>query len=213
MHLNGLPVHSNGLWVVGDFAVPSWNNGALLLLPTAQPGVYEATTNVCPTTFYWKFVNGDPMTYSGEETFPNGDSSCYVPNGFGGFNRITTRVDALPLLLEYTFNTCQVPSSVGLPNLQTDSAHQIGSYSAVLGGVVVNDAEEASRHEWSTIRYRVPISRPLLQQRVLDGAFQSSLSGLASSTTYYYRAYATNLAGSAYGASWFCTDALIASGP
>ena len=210
VHLNGLPVHSNGIWVVGDFAVPSWNNGALLLLPTAQPGVYEATTNVCPTTFYWKFVNGDPMTYSGEETFPNGDSSCYVPNGFGGFNRITTRVDALPLLLEYTFNTCQVPSSVGLPNLQTDSAHQIGSYSAVLGGVVVNDgggSVTARGVVYDTISGPNLLSSAFTTEGTGTGAFQSSLSGLAPSTTYYYRAYATNLAGSAYGAELsFSTD-------
>ena len=152
------------------------------------------------------------MTYSGEETFPNGDSSCYVPNGFGGFNRITTRVDALPLLLEYTFNTCQVPSSVGLPNLQTDSVHQIGSYSAVLGGVVVNDgggSVTARGVVYDTISGSGPnlLSSAFTTEGTGTGAFQSSLSGLAPSTTYYYRAYATNLAGSAYGAELsFSTD-------
>ena len=210
VHLNGLPADSNGIWVAGDFTVPAWNNGALPLLPTAQPGVYEATTNVCPTTFYWKFVNGDPVTYSGEETFPNGDGSCYVPNGFGGFNRITSRVDSLPLLLEYAFNTCQNPSLLSPPSVQTDSAIQIGIYSAVLGGAVVNDGGgkvTARGVVYDTIPGADLLSSAYTTEGIGTGAFQSSVSGLVPSTTYYYRAYATNLAGSAYGTELsFTTD-------
>jgi hypothetical protein len=102
---------ASGVFVIGDFTAPAWQDGAIQLTPDPNnPGFYETTYNMCPGTFYWKFVNGDPdpnvSVTEVEESFPGGDTSCYVPNGLGGFNRVTTRPDDQPLLLAYVFNTC-----------------------------------------------------------------------------------------------------------
>lgn len=109
---------ASGVYIIGDFTSPAWQDGAIQLQPdAANPGFYEATYNMCPGTFFWKFVNGDPDPNASvnevEESFPGGDSSCYVPNGIGGFNRTTTRMDDQPLMLEYVFNSCDIPG-IGL---------------------------------------------------------------------------------------------------
>lgn len=106
---------ASGIFVIGDFTSPAWQDGAIQLMPDpANPGFYEATYNMCPGTFFWKFVNGDPdpnvSVTEVEESFPGGDSSCYVDNGIGGFNRVNTRPDDQPLLLAYVFNTCDAAS-------------------------------------------------------------------------------------------------------
>jgi hypothetical protein len=109
---------ASGVYIIGDFTSPSWQDGAIQLMPdAANPGFYEATFNMCPGTFYWKFVNGDPDPNSSvvevEESFPGGDTSCYVENGIGGFNRVNTRMDDQPMLLAYVFNTCDA-AGIGL---------------------------------------------------------------------------------------------------
>ena len=108
---------ASGVFVIGDFTSPAWQAGAIQLLPdAANPGFYQATYSMCPGTFFWKFVNGDPDPNSSvvevEESFPGGDTICNQPNGLGGFNRVTTRTNDQPLLLAYVFNTCT--ESIGL---------------------------------------------------------------------------------------------------
>ena len=110
---------ASGVFIIGDFTAPAWQDGAIQLTPDPNnPGFYETTYNMCPGTFYWKFVNGDPdpnvSVTEVEESFPGGDTSCYVPNGLGGFNRVTTRPDDQPLLLSYVFNTCTTASGMGV---------------------------------------------------------------------------------------------------
>ncbi len=102
---------ASGIFVIGDFTSPAWQAGAIQLLPDPNaPGFYQATYNMCPGTFFWKFVNGNPdpnvSVVEVEEGFPNGDSICNQPNGLGGFNRVTTRTNNQPLTLAYVFNTC-----------------------------------------------------------------------------------------------------------
>lgn len=99
-------VPAANVYVMGDFTTPTWQTGAIELDPVAgSPGIYEKTVNgICAGTIYYKFTNGDPN--STEETFPNTDSSCVVPSGVGGFNRVYVRTSAAPVTLSWVFNTC-----------------------------------------------------------------------------------------------------------
>jgi uncharacterized protein (TIGR02145 family) len=90
-----------------------------------------------------------------------------------------------------------------VPTLGTSDVGSVTTNSAITGGEITSDggATVTSRGVvWSTSQ------NPTLESNLGvtsdgsgAGAFTSSLSGLATSTTYYVRAYATNIAGTAYG--------------
>lgn len=132
---------ASGVYVIGDFTSPAWQAGAIQLMPDANnPGFYEATFNMCPGTFYWKFVNGDPDPNASvtevEESFPGGDTTCYTPNGLGGFNRVTTRPNDQTLVLAYVFNSCTV-AGIGLD--EGLNARSFNVYPNPVNGVSVVD--------------------------------------------------------------------------
>jgi uncharacterized protein (TIGR02145 family) len=92
-------------------------------------------------------------------------------------------------------------SEAEIPNVTTDHVTNIGKTTATCGGTVSSDggADVTGRGVcWSTIQ-----SPTISDSLTLDGAgtgkFTSSLTGLTVNTRYYYRAYATNSEGTAYG--------------
>ena len=97
----------------------------------------------------------------------------------------------------YTFTTL----SYSLPIVSTSSSSSITGNSVDLGGNVTSDGGTTVTARgicWSTT------SNPNLASSITInglgmGVFSSSLSGLLPNTTYYYRAYATNSVGTAYG--------------
>jgi hypothetical protein len=213
--MNGIAADPAGIWVMGDFTTPAWQTGAVQLSPTADPDVYETTINICPSTFYWKFVNGDPTAAGIEESFPNGDSSCYEANAIGGFNRVTTRVDANPLLLEFIFNTCSSTQIVNLPTVTTAAVQNVTSNTAIVGGEVVDDggAFVSSRGVVYSVNPLPDLNSSISSNGTGAGIFSSPLSGLTSSTTYFYRAYATNSEGTSYGQEMSFTTAVQTTAP
>ena len=213
--LNGLTADSAGVWVMGDFTSPAWQQGAILLSPTSDPDVFETTLSVCPSTFYWKFVNGNPVSNTNDETFPNGDSSCYVSNGLGGLNRITTRTNGQPLLLSYIYNSCNAPTQTSLASVSTAAAVNISSQSAELGGDVLTDGGlfVSARGVVYDLNPQPDLSNTFTQNGTGIGVFSSPVSGLLASTTYYYRAYATNALGTAFGTEMQFTTLSSGGGP
>ena len=94
------------IYVMGNFL--SWQDTALKMLPVAgPPGLYEVTVNnVCPASFSYKFINGDPCCGI-SETFPDTNShSCLVPDNLGGFRRTYKRTTGNPVVLGFKFNMC-----------------------------------------------------------------------------------------------------------
>lgn len=107
------------------------------------------------------------------------------------------------------------------PAVTTDTISGISAYSAVCGGEVTDDFGlnvTARGVCWSTN------PDPTLAGDFTDdgngtGRFSSQITGLSMSTTYYVRAYATNLAGTAYGNqvqlttpyTWLCGNPLAVS--
>ena len=108
-----------------------------------------------------------------------------------------------------TWGTC--PAVV--PTLtSTTAASSIGGSTASSGGVISDDGGgsiTARGVAWGT-NTSPTISGSYTADGTGTGSFTSSLSGLTGNTTYYVRAYATNSAGTAYGAEVsFITDIVI----
>jgi len=96
---------------------------------------------------------------------------------------------------EITFTT------INLPSLTTKATSAITGTTATSGGNVTNDggATVTARGVcWST-----SANPTTANSKTIDGngtgVFTSSITGLTATTTYYLRAYATNIAGTAYG--------------
>lgn len=87
-------------------------------------------------------------------------------------------------------------------SLTTSQVADITSFGAVTGGNITNNggANITSRGVcWSTSVNPTSDLATRTQDGSGSGAFTSTLTGLASRTTYYVRAYAVNSAGTAYG--------------
>lgn len=120
-------VSADGVFVSGEFETCPWSKQDIQLMPNAvDPLIYEATTDVAPGNYKWKFFNGFPGTDDGGEN--NGgtpfatvfqDEGCGVDNGFGGSNRENdlsglTEATVLPAFI---FNSCSVYTSSSNSNV------------------------------------------------------------------------------------------------
>jgi len=106
-----------------------------------------------------------------------------------------------------------VTNDAGMPTVTTTAVSNITGSSAVSGGTVVDEGGATVTARgicWSTA------PNPSLTDNVISngtgsGAFTSNITGLAETTTYYVRAYATNVYGTAYGDELNFTTNLIAT--
>ncbi len=92
-------------------------------------------------------------------------------------------------------------SSYTIPTLTTDTISSITQSSAVSGGNITSDGGAAVTARgvcWSTSP-NPSINDDTTSNGIGTGIFISNLTGLSSNTTYYVRAYATNIVGTAYG--------------
>ncbi|MFN5706225.1 MAG: T9SS type A sorting domain-containing protein, partial [bacterium] len=117
---NEIPDPNGDVYVMGNFTEPNWQGGAIKMTPVVgQIGMYQATFNMCPGTFAFKFTNGLPSATNTEETFPNAaDRGCVVNNGVGGFNRTYERTNGNPVSVGFVFNTCTTAVVTGIEKNQ-----------------------------------------------------------------------------------------------
>jgi hypothetical protein len=102
-------LQSGGVWIMGDFTVPNWQDGALQLSPTpSNPAVFELVLNdFCPGSAQYKFVNGTPnATGTVEEDYDFAQDGCGVVNGSFPDNRVATRTDDQMHIYQHVFNSC-----------------------------------------------------------------------------------------------------------
>ena len=98
-------------------------------------------------------------------------------------------------------NIIVVNTLPSIPQVQTDTVNYFSGIDANVTGSVISDGGDSviSRGTcWSTNPFPTFNSTYTVDGSGL-GVFQSNLTGLAPSTIYYYRAYATNSSGTAYG--------------
>ena len=107
----------NDVFVMGDFTLPNWQDGALQMTLVDPAGIYEVTEEVCQETFFYKFVNGDVSVPANEEFDGDTAVTCAEPNGIGGWNRKVTRTSGNDTTLTtWIFSTCDA-STVGIDEL------------------------------------------------------------------------------------------------
>src|SRR5690554_6089379 len=92
-------VSEGGVWVMGNFTSPQWQDGSIEMTDADGDGVYEVTVTEIsgPAGVEFKFANGDPHT--SEETGDFLTGGCGVDNGLGGFNRTLVRTGE-PMVLD-----------------------------------------------------------------------------------------------------------------
>ncbi|MGD1846309.1 MAG: carbohydrate-binding module family 20 domain-containing protein [Salibacteraceae bacterium] len=112
-------VPADTIWVMGNFTTPNWQSGALPLSLVDPAGIFATTVEVCPATFQYKYVNGDPNDQSNEEFDGDTAVACAVSNGIGGWNREVTRTSSNDTTLPiFIFSSCDV-STVSVPELSS----------------------------------------------------------------------------------------------
>jgi len=115
---------------------------------------------------------------------------------------------------QYGSNVNFTTNSV-LPTISTTAISGITTSSAASGGNITSDGGStviAKGVCWSTSSTPT-ISNSKTSDGTGIGAYTSSMSGLAASTTYYIRAYATNSVGTSYGSQLSFTTATAATVP
>ncbi len=97
------------------------------------------------------------------------------------------------------------------PSVTTGAASAITQTTATAAGTISSigcSAVTVYGIEYSLINgFANGTGTPVTSSNLAGGNFSSALSGLAPSTTYYYKAYATNAGGTAYGAQQSFTTA------
>jgi len=198
--------------------VPQW--GPCLILPTVLTGSITAKTAITATAGGNIMDSGSArITARGvcfsttiNPTIANTKTASGT-NVIGAFTVSLTGLSALTTYHYRAYATTSVGTSYGadsvfttnaatIPTLTTTAASAITGTTATSGGNITSDngATITARGIcWSTTA-NPTIS---LTTKTVDGtgtgAFTSSITGLAANTLYYVRAYATNIAGTAYG--------------
>ncbi|MBE0638179.1 MAG: hypothetical protein IH598_06655 [Bacteroidales bacterium] len=88
------------------------------------------------------------------------------------------------------------------PSVTTDAVSAITHSSAIINGNVTNDGGSvitAKGLVWNTSPNPTLSNFYSVDENNITGAFDDTITGLTAQTTYYYRAYATNSEGTAYG--------------
>jgi uncharacterized protein (TIGR02145 family) len=178
-------------------------------------------------TAHWSRPNSGATNESGFTALPGGYRATAILNEYGEFMVITTGgcwwssaeyetssswnrglhvgisgVARLICLKQYGFSIrCIKGEEQALPVLTTNAVSSISPTSAISGGQVTNEGGSTVTSRgicWST-----SIDPTIENNKTVDGSgignFSSTLSSLSAGTSYYVRAYATNIAGTTYG--------------
>ena len=202
--LFNLPI-GGGTVVSGNFSEISWgqNNKWIKIEMDAIGGTnYQLIGSQqfmsVPYALYSK--NGFAgSAIAGDMNYYDGASWIRVPGG--SYGQVLTFCNGVP-----KWGGC-------LPLITTTSVSNITSTTAIGGGNISNDGGESITARgvcWSTSNNPTIALSTKTSDGIGKGGFTSSMVALTPNTTYYVRAYATNVVGTAYGAELiFTTDSLL----
>ncbi|HRX32365.1 MAG TPA: DNA/RNA non-specific endonuclease [Tenuifilaceae bacterium] len=223
-----IPVGQPGQYLqINSSGIPVWSGGAYPTVNTVSvsnityttavsggnvtnDGGYSVTergvcwnTNTNPTTANFKTSDGSGTgTYSSNITgLTSGETyhvRAYATNSVGTMYG----------------NDIVFTTTAELASVSTTSATSITSTSATCGGNVLSSggASVTERGVCWSITANPTISDSKVTSGTGTGSFTCSVTGLTSSTTYHFRAYATNSGGTAYGSDeTFTTETVTVS--
>ena len=99
------------------------------------------------------------------------------------------------------------------PTVTTDAASGISAAAATLNGTLDDDGGEACDCGFEWGKTETYSETTPTQSKTIGESFSQALTGLSPSTTYHFRAFAINSAGTAYGADrTFATSLVISRG-
>ena len=108
----------------------------------------------------------------------------------------------------WTINDAGLDCTTRLPLITTSAATTIGNTAATLGGIIAENGGDVITERGIVYAITTINATPLIgatgvtkdENGLGIGTFFKSITGLASTTEYSYKAYATNVAGTSYGA-------------
>lgn len=148
-------------------------------------------TSPAPTTSNSRIIaGGGPGPFTGQLT-------PLIPNTLYYVKAYATNSAGTGYGEEISFKTIQVTA----PDLTTANITSVAITTAVSGGNITaeNGATVTERGVCWSISHNPDISDSKTNDGSGTGVFSSTLTGLAGSTTYYVRSYATNSGGTSYG--------------
>jgi|GEM_PF-793294 len=155
------------------------------------------------SNYYWYGLNGNKMYYTSSQYGTNYNyATAYFNTGsqayLSGLNRVPTTSD---LSLMSGIIAIRKFAAATLPTVTTNPVTSIAGATATSGGNVTNDGGAPILA--AGVCWRTTSGPTVADSKTTDsnttGSFVSFLTGLTSPTTYYIRAYSTNIAGTSYG--------------
>jgi len=164
-------------------------NGNSIFLPAAGYRSYNELRYAGSYGRYWGSLDSDYTDWAMYLYF-NNSGDCY----FGGTNRY----------YGFSVRPVCVSTSVGsestdLPTVTTSETSDITTTGATLSGNVTSAGGATVTARGFLYGTNSNNLSQTVQSGSGTGSFTKALTGLTSGTTYYYKAYATNSAGTAYG--------------
>ena len=184
----------SGTTVTGEFAMIAWGNNASFIktemdLTGGVNFVFMGTSQLLSVPYSLFSENGVPDGQNpGDMLYWDGTQWLKVAVGVNG--QVLTLNNGVP-----------VWGGIQLPILYTSAVTSISAFTANCGGTVVSDGGSpviARGICWNSSPNPTTANNKTINGSG-TGSFTGGMTGLAASSVYYVRAYATNSAGTSYG--------------
>ena len=156
---------------------------------------YEGISPITDVQKQFKFITGKSIKSVRDMDFSNGDILQFTGYS-GGYIDYINESPSADMTITFNFS-----SLIRLPSLTTQSVSGISAVTAICGGNIASNggAVITERGVCWTSTQQPTINDTHTSDGPGSGVFTSNISGLTPNTTYFIKAYATNIAGTAYG--------------
>ena len=163
---------------------------------------YDNPVSTAGQTVTWSSTNGGSFSAATSVTDANGLATIDLT--VASLIGTTHAVSGTTSSITGTANVLVIAAAVA-PTVVTNDVRKVQSIAAILGGNITADGGAVATAKG--IVYSTSDNTPVLGEPGVttvsmgsgNAAFQQSVTGLTLGQLYYYRAYATNIAGTAYG--------------